>query len=158
MGYIISITLLTIDQRNIYLQKKKLSDLGSQWSKDELERFYAAYRKYGKDWRKVWSLPSLLYSGITFMEELEICYLGNHMPSFRCTVLHQHDYLRNSLYLAAMWSCVPGSLLGLHVCYFSFLLRALLLNTLYMWFTNRQNNFGNPSGHAVISCTQYMRS
>uniref|UniRef100_M8BB98 Uncharacterized protein n=1 Tax=Aegilops tauschii TaxID=37682 RepID=M8BB98_AEGTA len=53
VGYIISITLLTIDQRNIYLQKKKLSDLGSQWSKDELERFYAAYRKYGKDWRKV---------------------------------------------------------------------------------------------------------
>uniref|UniRef100_A0A453JEU6 DIRP domain-containing protein n=1 Tax=Aegilops tauschii subsp. strangulata TaxID=200361 RepID=A0A453JEU6_AEGTS len=35
------------------VRKKKLSDLGSQWSKDELERFYAAYRKYGKDWRKV---------------------------------------------------------------------------------------------------------
>ncbi|VAI12092.1 unnamed protein product [Triticum turgidum subsp. durum] len=37
----------------IKCEKKKLSDLGSQWSKDELERFYAAYRKYGKDWRKV---------------------------------------------------------------------------------------------------------
>ncbi|KAF5465516.1 hypothetical protein F2P56_015513 [Juglans regia] len=38
-----------------YVQKKrKLSDmLGPQWSKDELERFYAAYRKYGKDWKKV---------------------------------------------------------------------------------------------------------
>ncbi|CAL5005455.1 unnamed protein product [Urochloa decumbens] len=36
------------------VRKKKLSDmLGSQWSKDELERFYGAYRKYGKDWRKV---------------------------------------------------------------------------------------------------------
>ncbi|XP_015696072.1 protein ALWAYS EARLY 2 isoform X2 [Oryza brachyantha] len=35
-------------------KKKKLSDmLGSQWSKDELERFYGSYRKYGKDWRKV---------------------------------------------------------------------------------------------------------
>ncbi|XP_062084771.1 protein ALWAYS EARLY 2 isoform X3 [Humulus lupulus] len=35
-------------------RKKKLSDkLGSQWSKGELERFYEAYRKYGKDWRKV---------------------------------------------------------------------------------------------------------
>lgn len=35
-------------------RKRKLSDmLGSQWSKDELERFYEAYRKYGKDWRKV---------------------------------------------------------------------------------------------------------
>ncbi|CAO2207173.1 unnamed protein product [Urochloa humidicola] len=36
------------------VRKKKLSDmLGSQWSKDELERFYGAYRKYGKDWRKI---------------------------------------------------------------------------------------------------------
>ncbi|PON37845.1 Protein LIN-9/Protein ALWAYS EARLY [Trema orientale] len=35
-------------------RKKKLSDkLGSQWSKGELERFYEAYRKYGKDWGKV---------------------------------------------------------------------------------------------------------
>jgi hypothetical protein len=42
-----------IDNRNIYLQKKKLSDLGSQWTKDELEHFYGAYRKYGKDWKKV---------------------------------------------------------------------------------------------------------
>ncbi|KAF7048997.1 hypothetical protein CFC21_057625 [Triticum aestivum] len=42
----------TVVQKN-KVRKKKLSDLGSQWSKDELERFYAAYRKYGKDWRKV---------------------------------------------------------------------------------------------------------
>ncbi|XP_045820604.1 protein ALWAYS EARLY 3 isoform X2 [Trifolium pratense] len=35
-------------------RKKKLSDkLGSQWSKGELQRFYEAYRKYGKDWKKV---------------------------------------------------------------------------------------------------------
>ncbi|CAI8603455.1 unnamed protein product [Vicia faba] len=35
-------------------RKKKLSNkLGSQWSKQELERFYEAYRKYGKDWKKV---------------------------------------------------------------------------------------------------------
>ncbi|XP_038971850.1 protein ALWAYS EARLY 2-like isoform X3 [Phoenix dactylifera] len=35
-------------------RKRKLSDmLGTQWSKEELERFYEAYRKYGKDWRKV---------------------------------------------------------------------------------------------------------
>lgn len=27
--------------------------LGPQWSKEELERFYEAYRKYGKDWKKV---------------------------------------------------------------------------------------------------------
>ncbi|XP_057439379.1 protein ALWAYS EARLY 2-like isoform X2 [Lotus japonicus] len=35
-------------------RKKKLSNkLGSQWNKEELERFYEAYRKYGKDWKKV---------------------------------------------------------------------------------------------------------
>ncbi|KAE9598128.1 putative transcription factor MYB/SANT family [Lupinus albus] len=35
-------------------RKKILSDkLGPQWSKAELERFYEAYRKYGKDWKKV---------------------------------------------------------------------------------------------------------
>ncbi|XP_019058704.1 PREDICTED: protein ALWAYS EARLY 2-like [Tarenaya hassleriana] len=34
--------------------KKKLSDnLGPQWTKGELERFYDAYRKHGLDWRKV---------------------------------------------------------------------------------------------------------
>ncbi|KAF8369540.1 hypothetical protein HHK36_032442 [Tetracentron sinense] len=37
-----------------YNAKRKLSDmLGSQWSKEELEHFYEAYRKYGKDWKKV---------------------------------------------------------------------------------------------------------
>ncbi|XP_043707298.1 protein ALWAYS EARLY 2-like isoform X2 [Telopea speciosissima] len=35
-------------------RKRKLSDmLGSQWSREELVRFYEAYRKYGKDWKKV---------------------------------------------------------------------------------------------------------
>uniref|UniRef100_A0A5B6ZU57 SANT domain-containing protein n=1 Tax=Davidia involucrata TaxID=16924 RepID=A0A5B6ZU57_DAVIN len=35
-------------------RKRKLSDmLGSQWSKDELQCFYEAYRNYGKDWKKV---------------------------------------------------------------------------------------------------------
>ncbi|XP_057962765.1 protein ALWAYS EARLY 2-like isoform X2 [Malania oleifera] len=35
-------------------RKRKLSDmLGSQWSKEELERFYEAYRKYGREWKKV---------------------------------------------------------------------------------------------------------
>ncbi|KAL8244693.1 hypothetical protein R6Q59_010951 [Mikania micrantha] len=35
-------------------RKKKLSDmLGSHWSNDELEHFYEAYRKHGKDWKKV---------------------------------------------------------------------------------------------------------
>ncbi|KAJ6832829.1 protein ALWAYS EARLY 2-like isoform X2 [Iris pallida] len=40
-------------------RKRKLSDmLGPQWSKEELERFYEAYRKHGKDWRKAYlSLP-----------------------------------------------------------------------------------------------------
>ncbi|KAH0728186.1 hypothetical protein KY284_004051 [Solanum tuberosum] len=35
-------------------RKKKLSDmLGPQWSEEDLTRFYQAYRKYGKDWKKV---------------------------------------------------------------------------------------------------------
>lgn len=35
-------------------KKKKLSDmLGPKWSKEELQRFYDAYRKYGKEWKKV---------------------------------------------------------------------------------------------------------
>ncbi|XP_050940653.1 protein ALWAYS EARLY 2-like isoform X6 [Cucumis melo] len=35
-------------------RKKKLSDkLGPQWSKEEIESFYEAYRKYGQDWKKV---------------------------------------------------------------------------------------------------------
>ncbi|CAH8299612.1 unnamed protein product [Eruca vesicaria subsp. sativa] len=33
---------------------KRLTDkLGPQWTKGELERFYDAYRKHGRDWRKV---------------------------------------------------------------------------------------------------------
>lgn len=37
-----------------YFQKRKFADLlGPQWSKDEVEQFYEAYRKYGKDWKKV---------------------------------------------------------------------------------------------------------
>ena len=36
------------------LQKRKLIDmLGPQWNKKELEHFYEAYSKYGKDWKKV---------------------------------------------------------------------------------------------------------
>lgn len=35
-------------------KKRKLADmLGPQWNKEELEHFYEAYRKYGKDWKKV---------------------------------------------------------------------------------------------------------
>ncbi|KAI3948066.1 hypothetical protein MKX01_014665 [Papaver californicum] len=35
-------------------RKRKLTDmLGSQWSKEELKRFYEAFRNYGKDWKKV---------------------------------------------------------------------------------------------------------
>lgn len=38
-------------------QKRKLSDmLGSPWTDEEVERFYKAYRKYGKDWKKVASM------------------------------------------------------------------------------------------------------
>ncbi|XP_047058607.1 protein ALWAYS EARLY 3-like [Lolium rigidum] len=35
------------------LKKRKMSDLGPQWSKDELMLFYEAYRRHGKNWKKV---------------------------------------------------------------------------------------------------------
>ncbi|XP_011071459.1 protein ALWAYS EARLY 3 [Sesamum indicum] len=36
------------------IRKRKLSDmLGPRWTMEELARFYDAYRKYGKDWKKV---------------------------------------------------------------------------------------------------------
>ncbi|KAL1539095.1 protein ALWAYS EARLY 3-like [Salvia divinorum] len=35
-------------------RKRKLSDmLGPRWTAEELSRFYGAYRKYNKDWRKI---------------------------------------------------------------------------------------------------------
>ncbi|XP_058758503.1 protein ALWAYS EARLY 3 [Vicia villosa] len=35
-------------------KKRKLADmLGPQWSKEELKRFYEAFREHGKDWKKV---------------------------------------------------------------------------------------------------------
>ncbi|XP_041020080.1 protein ALWAYS EARLY 2 isoform X2 [Juglans microcarpa x Juglans regia] len=44
------------DGRNLgksSLRKKYSDKLGPQWSKEELGHFYEAYRKYGKDWKKV---------------------------------------------------------------------------------------------------------
>ncbi|CAI9106776.1 OLC1v1005995C1 [Oldenlandia corymbosa var. corymbosa] len=36
------------------LRKRKISDmLGPQWSKEELSRFYEAYRKYNRNWKKI---------------------------------------------------------------------------------------------------------
>ena len=40
-------------------QKRKISDLDPKWSKDELTQFYEAYRRHGKDWKKVWTDHSL---------------------------------------------------------------------------------------------------
>ncbi|XP_006643869.1 protein ALWAYS EARLY 3-like isoform X1 [Oryza brachyantha] len=37
----------------VKLKKRKMSDLGPQWSKDELMRFYEAYHRYGKNWKKI---------------------------------------------------------------------------------------------------------
>ncbi|XP_076921903.1 protein ALWAYS EARLY 3-like [Bidens hawaiensis] len=43
-----------VASRSAPRQKRKLSDmLGSPWIDEEVERFYKAYRKYGKDWKKV---------------------------------------------------------------------------------------------------------
>ncbi|OEL36716.1 Protein ALWAYS EARLY 3, partial [Dichanthelium oligosanthes] len=34
-------------------KKRKISDLDPKWSKDELTHFYDAYRRHGKDWKKI---------------------------------------------------------------------------------------------------------
>jgi hypothetical protein len=133
-------TLLIIDHGDIFLQKKKLSDLGSQWSKDELEHFYGAYRKYGKDWRKVWFLPSLLCTGVTFTIQLKICSLGNH-------IVHQHDYpiISSSSITACQTQLAIGFLYCVVHCS-GYMLFSVLLN-IYGLYTI---NLGNPSD-------QYMR-
>ncbi|KAL9261197.1 ALWAYS EARLY 3-like protein [Drosera capensis] len=43
-----------VETGNKRQRKRKLTDkLGPQWTKEELHRFYEAYRRYGKDWKKV---------------------------------------------------------------------------------------------------------
>lgn len=42
-----------ISSTKVKLKKRKMSDLGPQWSKDELMHFYEAYRRHGKNWKKV---------------------------------------------------------------------------------------------------------
>ncbi|CAM0880183.1 unnamed protein product [Alopecurus aequalis] len=42
-----------ISSTKVKLKKRKMSDLGPQWSKDELMHFYEAYRRHGKNWEKV---------------------------------------------------------------------------------------------------------
>ncbi|XP_048424152.1 protein ALWAYS EARLY 2 isoform X4 [Pyrus x bretschneideri] len=50
-------------------RKRKLSDkLGPQWKRGELQRFYDAYRKYGKDWKKV--AAAVRNRGIEMVEAL----------------------------------------------------------------------------------------
>lgn len=45
------------------VQKRKLSDKsGSKWNDEELKMFYEAYRKYGKDWKKVRSCFAVIFS------------------------------------------------------------------------------------------------
>ncbi|CAO2186023.1 unnamed protein product [Urochloa humidicola] len=34
-------------------KKRKISDLDPKWSKDDLTHFYEAYRRHGKDWKKI---------------------------------------------------------------------------------------------------------
>ncbi|CAN4104555.1 unnamed protein product [Withania somnifera] len=42
------------NSKKSFLRKRKLSDmLGPKWSDEDLTHFYQAYRKYGKDWKKV---------------------------------------------------------------------------------------------------------
>ncbi|XP_059434960.1 protein ALWAYS EARLY 3-like [Corylus avellana] len=60
-----------------YAQKRKYSDkLGPQWSKEELEHFYQAYWKYGKDWKKV---AAVVHNGS--VEMVEALYITNWVGS-----------------------------------------------------------------------------
>ena len=62
------------------LQKKKLTDkLGPQWTKGELERFYEAYRKHGRDWKKV-TQYMVTFSTFVWLQTpntLLHCFLGS---------------------------------------------------------------------------------
>ncbi|XP_019179816.1 PREDICTED: protein ALWAYS EARLY 3-like isoform X2 [Ipomoea nil] len=40
-------------KKNMQRKRKYIDMLGPQWSKEELESFYDAYREYNKDWKKV---------------------------------------------------------------------------------------------------------
>ena len=67
------------------LQKRKLADmLGPQWNKEELEHFYEAYRKYGRDWKKVSSSLVircfLLNKG--YWSNLTIMFLSNKWATY----------------------------------------------------------------------------
>ncbi|KAL6838768.1 hypothetical protein ACP4OV_031482 [Aristida adscensionis] len=37
----------------VKVKKRKTTDFDAKWSKDELVRFYEAYRRHGKDWKKI---------------------------------------------------------------------------------------------------------
>ncbi|KAG8045965.1 hypothetical protein GUJ93_ZPchr0008g12899 [Zizania palustris] len=39
--------------RKIKLKKRKMPDLGPQWNKEELMRFYEAYHQHGTNWKKI---------------------------------------------------------------------------------------------------------
>lgn len=76
------------------LQKRKFADLlGPQWSKDEVEQFYEAYRKYGKDWKKVSTNPGNGYdnaqlpwpSAFLWHRKLELC-ISTIVPQ-NCAIL-----------------------------------------------------------------------
>jgi methylglyoxal synthase len=43
----------SVHQIILILQKRKISDLDHEWSKEQLIEFYEAYREYGKDWNMV---------------------------------------------------------------------------------------------------------
>ncbi|XVF04754.1 hypothetical protein REPUB_Repub05bG0112400 [Reevesia pubescens] len=67
--------------------KKKLADkLGPQWSNEENERFYKAYREYGKDWKKVapavrnrsTEMMEAIYS-MNRVEDVVVHALGRHI-------------------------------------------------------------------------------
>ncbi|KAL5712966.1 hypothetical protein ACHQM5_015086 [Ranunculus cassubicifolius] len=58
-------------------KRKESNILGCEWSKDELERFYLAYRAHGKNWKKVAAkVPTRSVEMVEALFELNKAYLS----------------------------------------------------------------------------------
>ncbi|KAI8015594.1 Protein ALWAYS EARLY 3 [Camellia lanceoleosa] len=79
--------------------------LGSQWSKEELECFYEAFRKYGKDWKKVASVVRN-----RSVEMVEALYTMNRHP-WRGIIIQflgsDGQFLSYSRPVASSSGCLP---------------------------------------------------
>ncbi|KAE8714429.1 Always early, putative isoform 3 [Hibiscus syriacus] len=77
-SYVNEVLLVKMEILVLEVGNGNLSDmLGPQWTKEELERFYEAYRKYGKDWKKMAHVLGCYYVHNRSMEMVEALYTMN---------------------------------------------------------------------------------